>query len=210
MKNNLNSGTIEALTPKNTLLISARQVANGKISLEFAEKIQTKDRPVSALALLNASDDRFSSGARRGWLNVMPEDATKYLGIDFSDANDAWYDTEKGMMMDLNIMNPQVNLNGIEYFFKVYIVETTQGSDWQVKNVQKAAKRAGKDGDYITHNGDYIYSNGKIDLFTKDQEPKHELLTADTELTQVAANQGVTMEEVDKVLASETTLDDIV
>jgi hypothetical protein len=204
MKNTLNSGTIDALTPGSTLLISARQVSNGeKVQLEFAEKIQQEDRPVSALALLNASDSRFSSGARRGWLTVQPEDATKHLGIDFSDANDAWYDTEKGMMMDLNILNPSAILNGIQYFFRLYIFETTEGTDWENANLERSAKRAGKDGDYITHEGNYIFSRGKVDLFTKEQTPTHTLLEADTEKTQVTANQGVTAQELEQVLNSD-------
>ena len=205
MENNLKSGSIEALTPGSTLLISARQVSNGeKVQLEFAEKINSgPDKPVSALALLNASDSRFSSGARRGWLTVEPADATKWMGIDFSDANPNWYDTEKGMMMDLNILNPGVDLNGIDHFFRVYIFETTEGTDWENNNVERAAKRAGKDGDYITNGGAYIFSRGKVDLFKRGQEINHTLLQADTEQTQVTANQGVTVEKID-------TLDDII
>ena len=151
---------------------------------------------------MNASDDRFSSGARRGWLTVEPEDATKQLGIDFSDANDTWYDSEKGMMMDLNILNPSLDLNGIDYYFRVSIQESTKGTEWEIENSERAAKRAGRDGDYITHNNEYIYSRGVVDLYKSGQEVKHTLLTADTETVQVTANQGVTAEEVDEVIDS--------
>ena len=44
MENNLNSGSIESLQPGQTLLVGARQVSNGKIQLEFAEKVSAKDR----------------------------------------------------------------------------------------------------------------------------------------------------------------------
>ena len=44
--NQINSGSLDTLKSGETLLVSARQVANGKISLEFAEKISTKNRPV--------------------------------------------------------------------------------------------------------------------------------------------------------------------
>tara|TARA_A100001391_G_scaffold11167_1_gene6680 strand:+ start:280 stop:900 length:621 start_codon:yes stop_codon:yes gene_type:complete len=201
MENNLNSGTIEALTPGSTLLISARQVSEGtKVQLEFAEKISSgPNKPVSALALLNASDSRFSSGARRAWMTVEPSDAGKALGIDFTDANENWYETEKGLMLDLNILNPSVDLNGVEYFFKMYITESTEGTEWELENIEKAAKRAGKDGDYITHGGAYIFSRGKVDLFKKGQEVTHTMLEADTVQTQVTANQGVTAEKVDKL-----------
>ena len=136
MKNNLNSGTIEALTPGSTLLISARQVSEGtKVQLEFAEKINAgPDKPVSALALLNASDSRFSSGARRAWMTVEPGDAGKWLGIDFSESNEKWYDTEKGMMMDLNMLNPGVDLNGVEVKL-IYLKEVKQFSIQCLKQI---------------------------------------------------------------------------
>ena len=195
MKNNLNSGSIEALQPNQTLLVSARQVNNNKIQLEFAEKIQTTDRPVNALTLLNASDARFSSGARRCWVTAEPEDATKQFGIDFSESSDSWYDTERGMMMDLNILNPFTNLSGTDYRFKLQVVETTEANDWESENIERAAKRAGKDGDYITHEGNYIFSRTQMVLASADQKVVHTFLAPDTAGTQVTANQGVTMEE---------------
>ena len=76
-KNKLNSGSLEGLQAGECLLMSARKVNNGKIQLEFAEKIAAKDRPISALTVLNASDSRFSSGARRGWATAEPIDASK-------------------------------------------------------------------------------------------------------------------------------------
>ena len=159
MENNLNSGSIESLQPGQTLLVGARQVSNGKIQLEFAEKVSASDRPVSALSLLNASDSRFSSGARRSWTTAEPADASKTFGVDFSESNDKWYDSERGM---------------------------------------QAAKRAGKDGDYITHNGDYIFSRTEMVLTKPDQKVEHTLLESDTQATQTPVNQGVTAEEVVK------------
>ena len=147
--NQINSGSLDTLKSGETLLVSARQVANGKISLEFAEKISTKNRPVSALTILNASDDRFSSGARRGWATAEPVDASNALGINFGDDGE-WYSSDRGEMMDLDVLNPE--FNGTR--FRVQITETTEPTEWQAENVERAAKRAGKDGDYITHEGD--------------------------------------------------------
>ena len=98
-KNDLNSGSLDTLKTGETLLISARQINNGKISLEFAEKITAKDRPVSALTVLNASDDRFSSGARRGWATAEPIDASKAFDVNFGDDGE-WYSSDRGEMMD--------------------------------------------------------------------------------------------------------------
>ena len=195
MKNNLNSGSIEALQPNQTLLVSARQVNGGKVQLEFAEKIQATDRPVNALTILNASDSRFSSGARRCWVTAEPEDATKQFGVDFSESNEDWYDTEKGMMLDLNILNPFTNLSGTDYRFRLQVVETVEANEWEAENIDRAAKRAGKDGDYITHEGNYIFSRTQMVLATANQKIAHTFLTPDTAGTQVTANQGVTVEE---------------
>jgi len=160
--NELNSGALETLVAGDTLLISARKIANGKISLEFAEKITATDRPVSALTLLNASDDRFSSGARRGWATAEPVDASKAIGINFGDDGE-WYASDRGEMMDLDILNPAYN--GVR--FRVQITETTEPTEWQADNLEKSAKRAGKDGDFITNDGDYIFSNSDIVLINR-------------------------------------------
>tara|TARA_R110002020_G_scaffold186701_1_gene384764 strand:- start:3764 stop:4363 length:600 start_codon:yes stop_codon:yes gene_type:complete len=198
MENKLNSGTIEALQPGQCLLLSARKVASGsKIQLAFAEKIQTTDRPMNALSLLNASDSRFSSGARRAWVTAEPEDANKQFGIDFSDANGSWYESEKGEMMDLNILMPAVTLNGAEFQFRIQIVESDEANEWENDNIERAAKRAGKNGDYILHNGNYIFSRTQVVLATKGQKINHSILESDTQRVEVPVNQGVELEELD-------------
>ena len=194
-KNQLNSGSLDSLKVGETLLISARQVANGKISLEFAEKITAKDRPVSALTVLNASDDRFSSGARRGWATAEPIDASNAFGVNFGDDGE-WYTSERGEMMDLNILNPE--FNGVR--FRVQISETTEPTEWQAENLERAAKKAGKDGDYITHNGDYIFSNSDVVLLPEGTDPTHSFLTPDTERLAVKANTAVKQDEVENLM----------
>ena len=194
-KNQLNSGSLDTLEVGQTLLISARQISNGKISLEFAEKITAKDRPVRALTILNASDDRFSSGARRGWATAEPVDASNAFEVNFGDDGD-WYTSEKGEMMDLDILNPE--FNGVR--FRLQITETTEPTEWQAENVERAAKRAGKDGDYITHEGDYIFSNSDIVLLPEDQNAKHTWLTPDTERLAVKAKSTTANEEVESMM----------
>ena len=76
---------------------------------------------MNALSLLNASDSRFSSGAHRAWVTAEPADASERLGINFGDDGE-WYDTEKGEMMDLMILNPGVDLNGNKVYFRVLIL----------------------------------------------------------------------------------------
>lgn len=194
-KNELNSGSLDTLKVGETLLISARQINNGKISLEFAEKITAKDRPVSALTVLNASDDRFSSGARRGWATAEPLDASKAFDVNFGDDGE-WYTSERGEMMDLDILNPTFN----DVRFRVQITETTEPTEWQAENLERAAKRAGKDGDYITHKGDYIFSNSDIILLPEGEDANHTWLTPDTERMASKAKVAVEADEVEDMM----------
>tara|TARA_R110000803_G_scaffold57812_2_gene115895 strand:- start:2012 stop:2605 length:594 start_codon:yes stop_codon:yes gene_type:complete len=193
--NQINSGSLDTLKSGETLLVSARQVANGKISLEFAEKITTKNRPVSALTILNASDDRFSSGARRGWATAEPVDASGALGINFGDDGE-WYSSDRGEMMDLDILNPE--FNGTR--FRVQITETTEPTEWQAENVERAAKRAGKDGDYITHEGDYIFSNSDIVLLPEGQDTNHTWLTPDSQKVAAKTKSDVKSDEIESIM----------
>ena len=152
--NQLNSGSIETLKKGDTLLVSARKISGGKISLEVAEIIETSDRLVSALTILNKSDDRFSSRPRRAWVSAEPSDASELFNVNFGDDGE-WYDSEKGEMMDLDVLNPKYNGQR----FRVQINETVEGTQWQIDNADVAAKRKGKGGEFITHNGEYVYSN---------------------------------------------------
>lgn len=191
-KNVKDSGSLESLQVGDALLISARKVSNGKIQMEFAEKISANDRPISALTVLNASDDRFSSGARRGWATAEPIDAANAFGINFGDDGD-WYSTEKGEMMDLDILNPMFN----DLCFRVQIIETIEPTEWQAENVERAAKRAGKEGDYITHDGNYIFSNANVVLLAEGVDPVHTFLTPDTAQVKITPNTGVKAEDVE-------------
>ena len=173
--NQLNSGSIDTLKKGDTLMVSARKVNGGKISLEFAEIIETSDRLVSALTILNKSDDRFSSRPRRAWVSAEPSDASELFNVNFEDDGE-WYDSEKGEMMDLDVLNPTYNGQR----FRVQINETVEGTQWQIDNADVAAKRRGKGGDFITHNGEYIYSNGDIVLVDKGDDVTHTYLQADT------------------------------
>lgn len=173
--NTLNSGQLETLKPGQTLLIGARQVGGGKIQLEFAEKISASDKPMNALSLLNKSDSRFSSGARRAWATAEPADASEALDINFGDDGE-WYSSERGEEMDLYMLNPETS--GLR--FRVQIIESVEPTEWEADNIDRAAKRAGKDGDFITHNGNYIFSRAAVVLLADEESPVHSFLKSDT------------------------------
>tara|TARA_R100001594_G_scaffold121327_1_gene157144 strand:+ start:2959 stop:3549 length:591 start_codon:yes stop_codon:yes gene_type:complete len=176
MENQLNSGSLDTLKNGDTLLASARKINGGKISLEFAEIIESSDRVVSALTILNKSDDRFSSRARRGWVSAEPGDAAEIFGVNFGDDGN-WEMTERGETMELNILNPLYN----EQRFRIQINETTEGTQWQIDNADVAAKRRGKGGEFITNEGNYIYSNADVNLFPVDAVVEHTYLKPDTQ-----------------------------
>lgn len=168
---NTTIGSLDSLKYGETLLVSARKVKNDKIHLEFAE-IVNNQTAVNVLGLLNKSDDAFSNRARRAWVTAEPADATEYFGIDFGPTAD-WYMTDKGEMLDLNILNPTMN----DVRCRLMIEETIEGTDWQNENITTSAKRKGKDGDYITHLGAYIFSNTSIVL--SEETPVHTILEPD-------------------------------
>ena len=208
MSNQLNSGDLSSLQVGETLLTQARKIANGKIQLEFAEKVTAKDRPLSALTVLNASDVRFSSGARRGWATAEIEDASEVFDVNFGDDGE-WFmgETASGKsaeLMELNILNPEFNNTR----FRVRVVESTEPTASQQKYadelgvdvIETQAKRAGKGGDYILHNGEHIFMNSYVDLLPHNDDPAHIFLKSDTTNSIITANTSVKADEVEVMM----------
>ena len=186
MKNTINSGSLQGLQAGQTLLLQARKVNGGKIQLEFAEIVKQQSAAANPLALFNKSDDRFSQGgARRAWLTAEAKDASTYLGIDLTDNADWEVDQMGREILPLNIINPFAVIQGMSYDLKVQVVETVTPTDWQASNIEVSAKRRGKDGDYITHKGMYIFANTSV-VFNK---ANHVFLEADA--AKSSASSGI-------------------
>ena len=185
MKNTINSGSLQGLQAGQTLLLQARKVNGGKIQLEFAEIVKTQSNAANPLALFNKSDDRFSqgNGARRAWLTAEAKDASIYLNINLMDDADWDVDQMGREILPLNVINPVANINGEAFPLKVQVEETVTPTDWQANNIDTAAKRRGKDGDFITHQGMYIFANTRV-VFNK---ATHVFLEADAAKTNVSA-----------------------
>lgn len=179
MKNVLNSGDVKSLKLGQVLLTRLRKVSNGFISMELAE-VKEGSRGLSPTFLFNKSDARFSANsARRAWQNGQPSDIEEVLGVKCDDAQ-AWEIDDRGFeVLELNILNPVAIYEGVEYQMRVQIQETTEADEYQTVNVQTAAKRKGKGGDYILHNGSYIFTNAQI-VFS---EPVDIYLDTDTVAT---------------------------
>jgi hypothetical protein len=189
-KNTLNSGSLQGLKAGQTLLHRARKVNGGKIELEYAEVLEKEPKPVSLVALFNASDSRFSQGgtkAQRAWAYVSPVDAGRLLGIDLSDNAD-WYTDQQGrQLLDLNILNPVVMLGSESHSLKVQIIETVVPTDYQEDNIESTAKRKGADGDFCTHKGMYIFSNSTVVLNTAN----HIFLEMDKTTKSAKSSNGI-------------------
>ena len=188
MQNALNTGNLQTLTAGNSLLVQARQVAGGKIQLEMAEVLNLNNTSGNPLAIFNKSDDRFSQGgARRAWLTAEAEDASKLLGVDLTQG---WVTDDMGRtVLPLNILNPKVTIGDNTHTLRVEVVETTTPTEWQAANIETSAKRAGRDGAYITHQGKYIFSNTRV-CFDK---ANHILLQSDARQAAVDVNTGEIM-----------------
>ena len=188
MVNIINTGTLETLTPGQTLLLQARKVKGNKIQLEFGEILQQADKPVNALGMFNQSDERFNltGKARRSWLTVEPEDGQTLLGIDLGGE---YFTNEMGYVVKtLNILNPEVNGQRL----RVQIVETTDASEYDATHIEASAKRRGKDGEFITYKGMYIFTESSV-VFG---EPVNKFLEADAarSTSGILANENVSVD----------------
>ena len=137
------------------VLESARGVKGGKVQLAFSQVIKTATSSANVLGLLNEDDDRFNQQKPRyAWLSGTPASIEKQFGIDVSSLGE-------GDVLEIGMVDPK--LAGFpEETLNIQITETTEGSEWQVANFDRAAKRAGKDGDFIMKDDMYIYVNSTV------------------------------------------------
>jgi|TARA_R110000823_G_C15829945_1_gene490131 hypothetical protein len=193
MDNQLNSGNLDTLKQGQTILINGRKIKGDKISLEFGEIIPSKGKKQtqSIIGELNFDDDKFTnSSVRRCWISGTVEGINKTLGIKL-DTQSEWYMSERGEMVDLDIINP-VHSDGTRV--RILITETTEPSQYQTDNIDTTCLRKGKDGDYITHQGSNMWSNTTI-VKTDEDVVEHTFLDRDSvsQLTSVVDEELVSM-----------------
>ncbi len=188
MANLLHSGDLNTLKLGQTLLTRFRKIEGGFVQMELAE-VKEGSRGLSAAFVFNQSDNRFSrNSARRAWQPATPADVESALGISVGD-DQAWEMDDMGNeILVVNILNPVASFEGQEFPLRVQIVETTEPTEWQRANINSTAKRKGRDGEFILHNGEYIFTRSSI-VFN---EPVDVYLKADT-----APVQSPTIQKVD-------------
>lgn len=196
MANELNSGSLEKLETGQVLLLGAVQTTTDKVQLEFAEKI---GQETNLLGMFNASDDRFSSGARRVWMTAEIADAEAKLGLAAGTISGIKAETmDNGKECHyLNILNPKIQIGGVDKALAIQIVETTTPKDeYDRDHVETRAKRAGSDGPIMRHNGQPIFSYTQlvpVDILENGNHApvQHTLLTADVATEEVVEGQKV-------------------
>jgi hypothetical protein len=173
------------LNPGDVMLVSAKRVEGGKVSLEFAQIVENKNKPMSLTQLLNESDERFKvQKPRRAWHSGEVADIKKNFGIDTSSLT-------LGQVLEIGQLNPTIN--GIK--LNLQITETTVGTDYDKANITTRAKRAGKEGEFLYHNGQHIFTKVEVVL----GEPNHTFL----EGKPAESNTGSVTIAMDKLLGSE-------
>lgn len=163
---------VNALEIGNSLLTRVRKVNGGKVEIELAEVIK-QNSGINVAALLNEGDDRFSqsNGARRAWMSAEPKKVSELFGIEMSSL--------EGLMLNEELFVGQMNPSYNGMIFRVQISETTKGTTYQLANIDKKAKKAGADGDFLYYKGKHIFSNTVITLAPKGENPVHTILEHD-------------------------------
>lgn len=87
------------------VLVGCRKVNGGKYELEFAQARQLRSSKTDVVAVLNESDDRFTTNTKtifRNWMSVQKEDVMKAFKVDLSaqfEAADKAASDERVMIM---------------------------------------------------------------------------------------------------------------
>lgn len=187
MKNYTHEEAIElvnAMPAKSTMLVNVKKTSTGKWHLELAEKLENGSQSINVLSLLNKNDDRFKrGGARRAWAPVDAEQLVEYFGftqaeLDQLPADEAFY---------CCIANPKIINDDTEIEFRIKIVETIEGTEYQNENIDTQAKRSGKEGQILTSEGFPIFSNTYVVGCLAGELPEHVLLKADQSTSSVKA-----------------------
>jgi hypothetical protein len=151
------------LKPGQIMLVNAKGVANGKVSLEFAQIVDTGRKSLDLTSLINEDDDRFNTAKpRRAWMVGTKASIGKY----FSEIADAIEALAEGEVLEIGQLNPEISGKQLN----LQIVETINGTDYDKANIATKAKRAGADGDYIvTSKGENIFTKVSVVV----GEPRH-------------------------------------
>lgn len=125
------------------LAVRAKHVKNGKIQIEFAQRIDAPTATNNLLGAFNASDNRFSNrGPRRTWLTAEPVDAKKLLGLELSDD-----------VAHADILNVVSSINGFIPALQITEKLESELTDSQAMAKENYLKQAGAGGNFFYAEG---------------------------------------------------------
>ena len=165
----------------------------GKIQIEIAEIISAQ--AVNSASLLNIGDARFSQAkARMAWQAGEPAQIAKVFGIELAKLTALTV----GESLEINQLNPTIEVGGTKYAFRVHIKESVQPTEYEANpangGVEKFAKINPTTQKQITHNGNLIFSHTEVALLPVGENPEHIMLKGDSvesTVTTMAASAGI-------------------
>lgn len=190
-----------------TILTSMTRTDEGKIMIEVGERVINNTR---AIVVMNQSDSKYTPGVRCAKFPAEPYDILVGLGIDVEqldwELNDDFED-----YVELNYLNPTYK----DVRLRVQVTETTTPTRLEhVLYPEKYAKRKGRNGEFVTSKGDYVFSNTECIL--TNNKPEHTFVKSDftafveeygTELREGSilnklrnASRGMSWEDLKKLL----------
>jgi hypothetical protein len=152
---------------KNSKIVAVYPTQNAsKVRIEVSQEVQKQG--VNVLALLNKSDARFTqSRPILAWVTAEAEDLV------------AMFPKLKTAVAEAQTTMKKVDLaNHVDFIIdgiagNIRIVESHIATQWQSENLDKSAKRAGKDGDFLVTDDNFL-------IFRKTEvvlgEAKNELI----------------------------------
>lgn len=177
---------IGSLQENGVVLVKAIRTKTSKLQLEFAERLARTnvtegfEPGINLLSMANASDPRFVNKARRAWLTGDVLELSTMFNVNLGD-DAPWGtnpDTGKEELL-LGILNPEI-ATAPGHVARVQVRESLKPTDYEAANIETTAKRRGKDGDFITHNGQYIFSRTLVTAYPKGAQVPHIKLQADS------------------------------
>lgn len=147
------------------LAVQMKHVSNGKIQVEFAERIDAPNATNNLLGLFNKSDERFSNrGPRRMWLTTQPQDLKELLGLELA------ADTPHA-----DILTVVTDIKGFKPALQITEVIESQLSESQQMSKNYDVKRAGKDGNffYCEATGERVFQYIDLVGLAPGQEVNH-------------------------------------
>ena len=178
MANQLKSGTLDTLKTGQTLLTKViKTQKDGMVQIEIAEKVANPNAKSSLgegfQTMYSFANGNTGGSPRRFWNPIENIYLETMLNVEELDLDHGTYtfneDTGKEEMV-LNILNPTAYVDPqtgeeVELRMRGRVIETTEGSDYDVENGRY--KKNPTTQDPILHDGNYIYNKNQI-LFVAD------------------------------------------